>query len=87
MYGTAINSAISSYCRANGFNGAGSFDGKNTVRQNSPDEKDLCENLRKFDGFENNDASGVSYLSRLARQTRRKPRKSPAKRKRRTPIL
>lgn len=69
MYGTAINSAISSYCRANGFNGAGSFDGKNTVRQNSPDEKDLCENLRKFDGFENNDASGVSYLSRLARQT------------------
>ncbi len=70
MYNGAVNSAISGYRKANCFSGA-AFDRKNTVQKNPPCEKDMSENLRKFDSFEyapeDEGAKGIDYYMSRAR--------------------
>lgn len=68
MYNMAVNSAISGYRKANCFSDV-AF--KNKVQQNPPKEKDISENLRKFDSFEyspeNEDTKGIDYYLSRAR--------------------
>lgn len=60
MYGTTVNSAINSYRKSVCPMGKASLD-KKSVQENSSKEKDIWENLRKFDGFEDAPLDGKKY--------------------------